>query len=68
MKFTVAGFGLSVLGWYETFQSSVSFGHVEFVVVDIKRWMNDMHSNIDGLMSTISTSFVQLQNASDVFR
>ena len=68
MKFTVTGFGLSVLGWYEAFQSSVSFGHVEFVVVDIKRWMNDMHSNIDGLMSTSSTSFVQLQNASDVFR
>ena len=37
MKFTVTGFGLSALGWYETFQSSVSFGHVEFVVVDIKR-------------------------------
>ena len=27
-----------------------------------------MYSNIDGLMSTISTSFVQLQTASDVFR
>ena len=57
MKFTVAGFGLSALGWYEAFQSSVSFSHVEFVVVDIIRWVNDMHSNVSGLMSTISTFF-----------
>ena len=68
MKFTVTGFGLSVLGWYEAFQSSASFGHVEFEVVDIKRWVNDMHSIVGGLKSTISTSFDQLQTASDVFR
>ena len=68
IEFTVAGFGLSTLGWYEAFQSSVSFGYVEFVVVDIQRWVNDMHSNVGGLKSTISTSFDQLQTASDVFR
>ena len=56
-EFTVAGFRLSALGWYEAFQSSVSFGHVEFVVVDIPRWVNDMPSNVGGLKSTISTSF-----------
>ena len=68
IEFTVVGFGLSTLGWYQAFQSSVSFGHVEFVVVDIQRWVNDMHSNVGGLKSTISTSFDQLQTASDVFR
>ena len=57
MEFIVAGFGLSGLGWYEAFQSGVSCGHVEFMVVDIQRWVNDMHSNIGGLKSTISTSF-----------
>ena len=57
MEFIVAGFGLLGLGWYEAFQSGVSFGHVEFMVVDIQRWVNDMHSNIGGLKSTISTSF-----------
>ena len=57
MEFIVAGFGLSGLGWYEAFQSGVSFGNVEFMVVDIQRWVNDMHSNIGGLKSTISTSF-----------
>ena len=57
MEFIVAGFGLSGLRWYEAFQSGVSFGHVEFMVVDIQRWVNDMHSNIGGLKSTISTSF-----------
>ena len=67
MEFTVAGFGLLALGWYETFQSSVSFDRVEFVVVDIQRWVNDMHYNVGGLKSTISTSFDQLQTASDVF-
>ena len=36
MEFTVARFGLSALGWYKAFQSSVSFSHVEFVVVDIQ--------------------------------
>ena len=35
MEFTVAGFGLSGLGWYKAFKSSVSFGHIEFVVVDV---------------------------------
>ena len=49
MEFTVVGFGLSGLGWYETFQSGVSFGHVEFVVVEIRHWVNDMHSNVGGL-------------------
>ena len=68
MEFTVAGFGLSMLGWYEAFQYSVSFGHVEFVVEDIQRWVNDMHSNVGGLKSTISTSFDQLKIAFDVFR
>ena len=68
MEFTVAGFGLLALGWYEAFQSGVSFGNVEFMVVDIQRWVNDMHSNVGGLKSTISTSFDQLQTASDVFR
>ena len=57
IELTVAGFWLSALGWYEAFRSSVSFGHVEFVVVDIQRWVNDMHSNVGGLKSTISTSF-----------
>ena len=38
------------------------------MVVDIQRWVNDMHSNIGGLKSTISTSFDQLKTASDVFR
>ena len=56
-EFTVARFGLSAHGCYEAFQSSVSFGHVEFVVVDIQRWVNDMHSNVGGLKSTILTSF-----------
>ena len=68
IEFTVVGFGLSTLGWYEAFQSSVSFGYVEFVVVDIQRQVNDMHSNVGGLKSTISTSFDQLHTASDVFR
>ena len=35
MEFTVTGFGLSGLGWYKAFKSSVSFGHIEFVVVDV---------------------------------
>ena len=34
---------------------------------DIQRWVNDMHFNVGGLKSTISTSFDQLQTASDVF-
>ena len=67
MEFTVAGFGLLALGWYETFQSNVSFDRVEFVVVDIQRWVNDMHYNVGGLKSPISTSFDQLQTASNVF-
>ena len=38
------------------------------MVVDIQRWVNDMHSNVGGLKSTISTSFDQLHTASDLFR
>ena len=68
IEFIVAEFGLSTLGWYEAFQYSVSFGHVEFVVEDIQRWVNDMHSNVGGLKSTISTSFDQLKTTFDVFR
>ena len=68
LQFTVAGFGLSALGWYEAYQSNVSFGHVEFMVVDIQRQVHDIHFNIGGLKSTISTSFDQLQAASNVFR
>ena len=73
LQFTVAGFGLPALGWYEAYQSNVSFGHVEFghvefVVVDIQRQVHDIHFNIGGLKSTISTSFDQLQAASNVFR
>ena len=68
MEFTITRFGLLAHRWYEAYQSSVSFGHVEFVVVDIQHWVNDMHSNVGGLKSTISTSFDQLQTASDVFR
>ena len=67
-EFAVAGFGLLAHGWYEAFQSSVSFGHVEFVIVDVQCWVNDMHSNVGGLKSTISTSFDELQTVSDVFR
>ena len=37
LEFIVAGFGLLALGWYDAYQFSVSFGHVEFVVVDIQR-------------------------------
>ena len=68
LEFTVAGFGLSALGWYQAYQSSVSFGYVKFVVVDIQRQVHDIHSNVGGLKSTISTSFDQLQAASNVFR
>ena len=68
LELTVAGFGLSLLGWFEAYQSSVSFGRVEFGVVDTRRSVDDMHSNVGGLKSTISTSFDQLQTASDVFR
>nr|XP_023926813.1 uncharacterized protein LOC112038245 [Quercus suber]POE92614.1 hypothetical protein CFP56_62609 [Quercus suber] len=68
MEFIVVRFGLSALGWYEPYQSSVSFGHVEFVVMDIQGWVNDMHSNVGGLKSTILTSFDQIQTTSDVFR
>ena len=57
MESTMAGFGLSTLGWYEAFLSSGSFGNVEFVVADIQLWVNDMHFNVGGLESTISTSF-----------
>ena len=67
LEFIVARFGLLALGWYDAYQSSVSFGHVEFVVVDIQRQVHGIHSNVGGLKSTISTSFDQLQATSDVF-
>jgi len=68
LELTVAGFGLSLLGWFEAYQSSVSFGRVEFGVVDTRRSVDDMHSNVGGLKSTISTSFDQFQTVSDEFR
>ena len=57
MESTVDEFELSALGWYEAFLSSGSFGNVVFVVADIQLWVNDMHFNVGGLESTISTSF-----------
>ena len=68
LEFTVAGFGLALLGWYEAYKSSVSFGRVEFVALDTQRWVDNMHANVGGLKSTISTTFDQLHTASDELR
>ena len=32
LEFSMVGFGLSALGWYESYKSSASFRRVEYVV------------------------------------
>ena len=68
LEFTLVGFGLFALGWYETYQSSASFSHVESIVEDIQCGVSSIQSDIGELKSIVLTSFDQLQAASDVFR
>lgn len=68
LEFTLVGFGLSALRWYETYQSSDSFSHVESVVEDIQCGVLSIQSDIGELKSIVLTSFDPLQAASDVFR
>ena len=67
LEFTLAGFGLSVLGLYESYKSSISFDHAGVVVVDILARVHDTNSNVGELKSDVSIPFGQLQSAFDVF-
>lgn len=68
LELTLAGFGFSALGLYEGYQSSISFDHVEVMVVDIQARVHDTNSNVVELKSDVSIPFGQLQSAFDVFR